>query len=142
MNSVSLLSNVRSLVLAFAMAAGIFASPALAAEDIGQSVASIPVPAGLSSADVQEAIVMTLAGRQWGIKSREADRVVGYLKHRSNEATVTLIYSTTQVELFCVGWQIDKRTGARQKPEQPRGWLKNIQVDLTKNLNRAVTQKS
>jgi hypothetical protein len=59
---------------------------------------------------------------------------VAYLKHRSNEATLTLVYSATKVDLFCVGWKIDKNTGAHLKPEQPAGWLKYIREDLGRLL--------
>lgn len=113
-------------------------------EDItgtGDLIATIPVPTGFSSEEVQEAIVATLLGRLWGVKSKDDGRVVAYLKHRSNEAKVTLVYDASKVELYCVGWQIDKKTGVREKPEQPKGWLKNIQADLTKHFNRITTQK-
>lgn len=110
-------------------------------EERGELFATMSVPADFTMANVQEAIVNTLIGRQWGVKSKDEGLVVGYLKHRSNEAKVTLVYDTTKVEIYCVGWQINKKTGAREKPEQPKGWLKNIQNDLTKNFNRITTLK-
>jgi hypothetical protein len=82
---------------------------------------------------------MVLAARQWNIREKADGRVAGYLKHRSNEATVTLVYDATKVDVYCVGWAIDKKTGERKKPEQPKGWLKNIQSDLTKVFNRTLT---
>ena len=84
---------------------------------------------------------MSLGERGWGIKSNTGDRVVGYLKHRSNEAQLTLVYSTSKIEIFCVGWEINKNTGARVKPEIPKGWIKNIQADITKVLARTATSK-
>lgn len=109
--------------------------------ELGEAAGSVLVPAGVSRANVQEAIVKALLGRQWDVKSKSSDRVVGYLKHRSNEATLTLIYSDTKVDLFCVGWQIDKKSGAREKPEQPKGWLNYIRSDLGKILNRPAASK-
>ena len=109
--------------------------------DMGQSAGSVPVPAGLSQTEVQDAIVMVLSARQWGVKEKTTERVVGYLKHRSNEATVTLIYDTSKIDIYCVGWKIDKKTGNREKPEQPAGWLKNIKGDLVKTFNRLATVK-
>lgn len=133
----------RSLVaVAFALLLSQFpAAGALADNDLGQSAGAVVVPSGVTASEVQDAIVMALSGRQWGIKAKTDERVVGYLKHRSNEATVTLIYNNSKIDLYCVGWQIDKKTGAREKPEQPKGWLKNLQVDITKNLNRTITNK-
>jgi len=90
---------------------------------------------------VQKAIVTALIGRKWDVKAKTGDRVVGYLKHRSNEATLTLVYDATKVELYCVGWQIDKKTGAREKPEQPERWLRNIQNDLPRFFSRMLATK-
>lgn len=110
-------------------------------EELGVLAGTVVVPDGMLPHEVQDAAVMTLAGREWGIRHKDEERVVGYLKHRSNEATVTLIYRDSKVEVYCVGWAIDKRTGARKKPEQPKGWLKNIMADLTKNLNQMSTTR-
>lgn len=137
-------------VRAFVLLAALFSPLALitsakaGVEDIpetGELVATVQVPSGFTEAEVQEAIVATLLGRQWGVKSKDGGRVIAYLKHRSNEAKVTLVYDTVKVELFCIGWEIDKKTGVREKPELPKGWLKNIQGDLTKHFNRITTQK-
>lgn len=114
---------------------------ALAASEFGEAAGSVSVPAGVSKEAVQDAIVKALLGRQWDVKSKESDKVVGYLKHRSNEATVTLVYSETKVDLFCVGFQINKKTGVREKPEQPKGWLNYIRSDLGKILNRPAGNK-
>lgn len=109
--------------------------------ELGQSAGTVSVPAGVSKTEVRDAIVAALSDREWGIKEKTDDRVVGYLKHRSNEATVTLIYDQSKIDLFCVGYQIDKKTSAREKPEQPKGWLNNIKGDITKILNRTVSKK-
>ncbi len=105
--------------------------------DLGEATGSVSIPSGLSRAQVRTAAEQALIGRQWDVKSKADDRVVGYLKHRSNEATLTLVLTDTQVEIFCVGWQVDKKTGVREKPEQPTGWIKYIKGDLTKIMARA-----
>ena len=121
----------------------LLSAPLSAADDpeLGVAAGTVLVPEGKSATEVQDAIVHALLGRQWEVKQKGSDRVVGYLKHRTNEATLTLIYSTTKVELFCVGWQIDKKTGRREKPEQPKGWLNNIRTDLGKILNRPASSR-
>lgn len=144
MKSFSSFMRASLLLAALVLPLALAPSAKAGGEDIketGDLVATVAVPSGFTAAEVQEAIVATLAGRQWGVKSREEGTVVGYLKHRSNEAKVTLVYDTATVKLYCIGWQIDKKTGVREKPEQPKGWLKNIQGDLTKHFNRITTQK-
>jgi hypothetical protein len=125
---------VMTFVLGFG--ATVTASAADEADSKGTLFGSVVVPAKVSQSELHEAIIATLLGREWTIQSKKDGEVVGYLKHRSNEATVTLAYDTSRVQIFCVGYQINKKTGAREKPEQPTGWLKNIQSDLSKNLNR------
>ena len=117
------------------------AAAAPAGADLGQPAGSIVVPSGMTAAEVQTAIVAALSGRQWLVTEKTTDRVVGYIKHRKNEATLTLIYDTSKIELYCVGWRIDKTTGEREKPEQPKGWIKYIEKDLTRNLNRGTAAK-
>lgn len=112
-----------------------------ATTELGEAAGSLPVPAGISRATVQDAIVRALLGRQWEVQSKSDERVVGYLKHRSNEATLTFIYSEAKVDLFCVGYQINKKTGVREKPEQPKGWLNFIRTDLGKILGRSAATK-
>ena len=130
---------------AIAFLLGIFISSAvssIAADDnIGQAVGSVVIPAGISASQVKDTIIRAFTGREWGIKSEAEDRVVGYLKHRSNEAQLTLIFDHQKIDLFCLGWQINKKTGEREKPELPTGWINNIKSDITKLFNRAVTTK-
>ena len=109
--------------------------------DLGQHAGNVPVPAGLTRAQVQTAGEQALLGRQWEVKSKSDDRVVGYLKHRGTEATLTLVLTDGQVDIYCVGWQVNKKTGAREKPEQPTGWIKYIKGDLAKILTRATGAK-
>jgi hypothetical protein len=132
---------VRGALLAAALASFTVLAIAADTNGLGQAAGVVPVPAGLTASQVQNAIIMALNHRGWTVNSRADDRVVGYLKHRSNEATLTLIYTTGTIELYCEGWQIDKRTGVREKPEQPRGWLKYIKEDLVRDLNLVVVLK-
>ena len=102
---------------------------------------TVSIPAGLSKSEVQNDIVKVLSGREWDIKAKDDASVVGYLKHRSNEATVTLVYDSASVEIYCVGWSIDKHTGERKEPQLPKGWLKYIRADLIRIFNKAAAQR-
>ena len=77
-----------------------------------------------------------LQHREWQVQSASDDKVVGYLKHRTNEATVTFILGEGKIDLYCVGWSVDKTTGVRKKPEQPKTWLNNLRSDITKGFNK------
>jgi hypothetical protein len=126
-------------LIALFMTVGAFAETPL--QGPGQSVWTLSVPAGLSVANVQEAVVATFYGRAWAIQEKGDGKVVGYLKHRSNEALVTITYNDKTVEAFCVGYEINKKTGERKKPELPSGWLNFLKGDLTKKLNQATVSK-
>ena len=116
-------------------------APAAApASELGQPAGSIAIPTGVSASAVKTAIVTALAGRQWTVVSQSDERVVGHLKHRSNEATVTFIIGSSAVEMHCVGWQIDKKTGVHEKPELPDRWLKNLKNDIPKFLARGTAK--
>jgi hypothetical protein len=132
----ALLAAVFSLFLSLIPSVGVAADG-----ELGLSAGTVSVPSGLTLSDVKDVIVGTLIGREWGVQSKTDDRVVGYLKHRSNEATITLIYDTNAINLYCVGWAINKKSGERRKPEQPEGWLKNLRTDLAKNLSKAASLK-
>jgi len=124
----------RRTVLVAAFALCFLRAAAADGSDLGQSAGSILVPAGASKSEVKNAITSALVARGWTVQSSTDDRVVGYLKHRSNEATLTLVYDESKIDLFCVGWQINKNTGAHEKPEQPTGWLKYLRADIPKIL--------
>lgn len=109
--------------------------------ELGQSAGSLAVAAGVSKSEVRDAIVAALTARGWELVSKTDDRVVGHLTHRSNEATLTMIYDESKVDFFCVGWQINKKTGAHEKPEQPKSWIKYIKEDIPKFLKRAAGKK-
>lgn len=132
--------TVAVLAIVFTVGAASVATAAEEAE-LGSHVGTIGVPEGLSKAEIKEAIVLTFAGRQWSIKERDDERVVGYLKHRSNEATVTVVYSAEKVDFYCVGYAINKNTGERRRPEIPEGWLKFLKGDLNKKLTAASALK-
>lgn len=120
-------------VLAVLLALG-SVTPASAADDYGTLVATIPAPDGVSAGGIKNAIVSTLAGRLWTVTEKSEEKVVGYLKHRSNEATVTFLVKGDSIELYCAGYEINKNTGERKRPEQPTGWLNNLRKDLAKQL--------
>jgi len=124
-------------VFALGLAALIGLPSASAADNPGQLYATVVTQPGLTASQVKDVVVRSLVARRWSVQSQADDKVVGYLKHRSNEATLTLVYDAQKVEIYCSGWKIDKSTGTRISPELPERWLKNMRNDLTRRLNPA-----
>ena len=134
---------LRTSPLAFAALALLAMAPLPAsAEDtdaeMGPQAFTVSVPEGkLSLKQIHDAVIRTAIGREWNVKEDGETKVVIYLLHRKNEATVTFLITEKAVEAYCVGYVVDK-AGNRKKPEQPSGWLSNLKKDLTKLINEAV----
>lgn len=103
----------------------------------GQFVGAVAVPASLGLPETKAAALATLIAHSWQIHEQRDDRVIGYLNHRGHEALVTLICRDTTVEIYCVGYRVNKRSGERLAPEMPNGWIRNIQTTLNRNLTLA-----
>lgn len=99
----------------------------------GPQVGTVPVPSGYSAAQVKEVVAQSFLAREWAVKIKTDDRVVGYLNHRGNEATLTVQIDAGQLTFFCDGWAVDK-AGKRIKPEEPKTWIANMKKDVTKRL--------
>lgn len=136
MSFTSLLSRLGLVVTAaFCFVAG--SVRAADQQPVGQLAYTIPVPAGkLSLQQVHDIVMAAAVGRAWGVKEDAKDRIVIYLNHRKNEATVTFLISEKDVTAYCEGYATDGK-GTRKGPEQPKGWLKYLNEDITKGLNKA-----
>lgn len=131
---------ISSLLACVSLLLGSLVSPVRAAAEAGKSFGSVAVPAGLSVTDVKEVIVVSLVQRTWTVAEKTDAKVVGTLKHRGIDATITLTFSASSVEIYCEGWKIDK-AGVRTKPDIPDGWAENIKKDINKRLNLAAARK-
>lgn len=104
---------------------------------VGEFAYSLPVPAGnLALKDVHDVVLKASIGRSWTVKDDSEDRVVVYLNHRKNEATVTYLISPEKIDVYCEGYATNGK-GVRKGPEQPTGWLKYLKQDITKGLDAA-----
>ena len=105
--------------------------------EMGPLAFTIPVPEGkISLKQVHAAVLQGAIAREWSVKEDTETKVVIYLLHRKNEATVTFLISEKSVEAYCVGYAVDK-SGNRKKPEQPEGWLNYLRREITKRINEA-----
>ena len=91
----------------------------------------------LSVQEVHNIVMAASVQRQWGVKEDTAEKIVIYLSHRKNEATVTYLFSEKHIQAYCEGFATDGK-GTRKGPEQPTGWLTRLKNDITKSLNLAV----
>ncbi len=111
----------------------------------GELAFSIDVPQSQSQLTIQEihnVVVMASMGRTWTVKEDRADRVVVYLNHRGSEATVTYLISDKSIQAYCEGYRTYSTMAGGVKTEsrvsvQPKGWLSNLQKDITAGLQRA-----
>jgi len=103
----------------------------------GTQVGTLAVAKKLEPARVQEMIASVFVGREWVVTEKTNDHVVGHIKRRSSEAVLTIVYDTELIQLYCVGWKIDKKTGEHLKPQLPDSWIENIRNDLTERMAQA-----
>jgi hypothetical protein len=117
----------------FLLAAGLRAD----APPPGVLVFTIKVPEGkLSTKEVHDVVVTASTDRGWDLKDDSSERVTIYINKRKHEATVVYLISDKEVQAFCDGYATDGN-GNRKGAEQPVGWIKNLNGDITKGLSKA-----
>lgn len=125
-------------LLAFGLLAGLALAP-VAASARGDNVGSVPVPSGLDAAAVKSVVIETFQSRGWAVQSATDTEVVAHLVHRRYDATLTMVYDTSNITLYSDSWKIDKQ-GRRLKREHPAGWIRNLKSDLPKRLGSRLYQ--
>lgn len=104
-----------------------------------ESPLTVPVPPNVSAGDVEEVIVSTLRNRKWTVTERSPQQVVGTLVHRGFEAKVILKVEGNLVKILNDSYYNSPVTG-QLEPAIPKGWLRNLQKDLTTFLSRKAGQ--
>ena len=131
----------RACLLFFTLLAGLVGTPLVGtAEPAGEFIKSLPRPAELPDEEVVKTVAYSLVARSWTLQEQSEDTVIGHLVHRGYDATVTFVIRTDSVDMHCEGWRVKKKTGARIKPAQPTGWLKNLEKDIGKRLSLAALE--
>lgn len=119
-------------------------SPArtLAADETpaGHLVFTVDVPAGKSLQDVHDLVVGVAVSREWVVKQDLPGRVVVYLNHRKQEATVTFLITDNEVRTFCDGYTTDGK-GNRKGPVEPTRWLNYLKADITSRVSGIAAKK-
>ncbi len=114
----------------------------LAADEVSLPIGNIEIPSEkITTEDAQKAIMRALNNRKWTIREESADRVVAYLRRHTNEAQITFVITGRTIEISCWGYDINRNTGERKKPELPASWIKYIKADLSRFLNEVAMLK-
>jgi len=133
-------TSLFSRLAVVAVALFCFSSSAVRAQDVkpvGQLAFTIQVPEHkLALKQVHDIVLGASIGRGWIVKEDAPDRIVVYLNHRKNEATVTYLVNEATVTAYCEGWKTNGH-GVRKGPAQPKGWLKYLENDILKGLHKA-----
>ncbi len=79
-------------------------------------------------AEVGAATVNILLQRKWEVTSKTDGRIVARIDHRGEQATLTVEYSTSEINFYTVSAAPGKPKGAEHVP----GWVSNLRKDLTK----------
>lgn len=98
-----------------------------------KEVGTITVPAGAKLDKVAMAVRSAFLGRKWGILRDESGVIIGHLKHRKWDATLTVEFDEKQIKIYSDSWEVTDR-GVRIKPDLNEGWLKNIKNDISIGL--------
>jgi hypothetical protein len=115
-----------------ALAADGNAAP-VAAESGAMSLGTVPVPSGLSAAQVQSVVVRALVGRRWIIQEKTDGKVVAHYEHGKNAATLTVKSDEKTIEIF--------GTGSSRKGSFPIRWVDNLKKDMGVFLGRELGSK-
>jgi hypothetical protein len=118
------------------------AAPAAPAEpaatnSIGLPQGTVLVPDGHSATEVGAVIVNTLLKRKWVVTSKTDGRILARIDHRGEQATLTVDYSTSQIDFYAISAAPGKAKGAAHVP----GWVSNLRKDLNKYFTPKAAKK-
>ena len=106
-----------------------------AVEKYNQDPLTVPIPAGLSGEQIESAMKQTLVARGWTLGATSPQQTDGTLNHRSFKANVSLVANDGIIRILSHSQYISE--GEAPQPGVPKGWLVNLQKDLTKRLAAA-----
>src|SRR5688572_29939277 len=125
MNRPSHLFWLCSLVCFFAAA---FTSRAAGSDALGTPTGMIAVPANLTAAEVQQALLKAADGRGWILVARDDEKVVVRLDKSDWLARITMVYTTREVQFF-------SNSTRKGKSKVPESWIKYLKDDVTRIMS-------
>jgi hypothetical protein len=109
-----------------------------AVERYNQDPLTVPIPPGLSEEQIEFAMKQTLVTRGWQLGATSPQQTDGILNHRSFKANVSLVANDGIIRILSYSQYVPE--DEEPQPGVPKGWLVNLQKDLTKRLVAASRQ--
>ncbi|MGH7996846.1 MAG: hypothetical protein ACREFX_10880 [Opitutaceae bacterium] len=95
-------------------------------------VGSVALPPALSPGGAQRAIFAALANRQWTVVSVTPGVIVAHLLHRHIDATLTIRYSSSRVDIYAESYLVGHHPQDRILPYVRRDWIHNLEHDIAR----------
>jgi hypothetical protein len=95
------------------------------------------VPAGLCLSQVHDAVRAAAVDREYNITEDKPDRIILKLVHNFFEANFIVVFDTNSVRLYSDSYEIDGDTHVHTRPAVPDRWVKDLDEDITDNLDKA-----
>ncbi len=111
-----------------------------AVEKYNQNPLTVTIPANLSPQVVEHLMVLTLKNRKWTVVQQSPQEVVGQLNHRRFQAKTILKVDSNIIQILNDS-SYKAADSAEPEPGIPKGWLKNLQKDLSKRLTQQAVKK-
>jgi hypothetical protein len=121
-----------SLVCFFATA---ITSRSADTQALGTPAGSIAVPANLTAAEVQQALLKAADGRGWILVARDDEKIVVRLDKSDWLARITMLYTTREVQFL-------SNSTRKGKPKLPESWIKYLKDDATRILSATSVLKN
>src|SRR5262245_23044141 len=100
----------------------------------------IVVPAGVSKADVEKAVKVSLKDRGWTVKESGAGRVEGTYSKRDFKARIAVQYTTKDVRIAYLdshGLDYEEKDGHKYIHGNYNKWTANLAKDIDVRMSRA-----
>jgi hypothetical protein len=136
-------SLLRSLTLTAALGAcsvGLGVVPAMAVTAVAEGplyVGELTMPPSASASLVKNAITTALTKRGWTVKLADDATVVGYLRHRGIDSTLTFHYDAQHIDILSDSYKVESG-GALGERANPHGWIDNLKHDIPRYLAAAM----
>jgi hypothetical protein len=96
----------------------------------------IPVPAGLSAAQVVKSIKAALVGRQWAVTEEQPGRIISTLNLREHMAKIEIAYDSAITIKYLESAELmyDEKKGQKVIHRNYLAWVQNLVNDIARNM--------
>jgi hypothetical protein len=96
----------------------------------------IPVPAGLTAAQVVKSIKAALVGRQWVVTEEQPGRIISTLHLREHMAKIEIAYDSAITIRYLDSGELmyDEKKGQKVIHRNYLAWIQNLVNDISRNM--------